>query len=344
MFHVSDFWNLREFIAKLNNKLSNLFDGKYSSLREVPAEFPPKGHIHSVASESEPGFMSAEDYKNFSNFYNTAPGLINGEGFFWKGDQDKTPINVNGYAMLYCNKLGYHMQKWSSLALRDFEGPYIHLFHQNVIYFDCEFTVASGDNTHIVNTEDFVLNLYIELTDIERYVMRVGKQIERYLASFHTLPYIDIPLALVFPYLGEWAGNVKFGSLRINDYRGDRVEDYVNLTAFSNTGDFGNYSSDIITSDENLKNDILNENFSSRFLSYYFAGGDSLEIYSSTMYRSLFNNQDFFQHYLGTTTQNKILIQRELTGDTVYFRTVYINGFLRLFPDNSTFGCIFYSL
>lgn len=69
MFAIKDLTNPREFIAKLNSKLSNLFDGKYSSLSGVPTEFPPEEHIHSVVTNLQNGFISVDELKYFFDFF-----------------------------------------------------------------------------------------------------------------------------------------------------------------------------------------------------------------------------------------------------------------------------------
>lgn len=347
MFQVSDFINLREFIAKLNSKLSNLFDGKYSSLSEIPTEFPPEGHTHDIVTETEPGFISSFDFDFFKNSCTPTPFIHNEEGYAWIGNAFYTPINLNGYAALCCNKLSYNVKKYSCRALATFEGPYISLFHQNIIYLDAEFTFGLGNHFHLTNNEDFVLNLYLELTDIQRYLLQFGKQLDRYLSSLSELPYIDIPLTILFQYMGEWTGNVRLGELRINDYRAE--EDYCNTTTYSEAVGvdnevFLNGKLDLTSTDEHLFADITQGNFSQNFMRYYFSNSNSLPMFAMNRYCLQFGNQDFYQILGGE--QNKILIYRESVANSLQFRTVTINGFLRLTPnaDPVLDGCRFYSL
>lgn len=54
MFQVSDLINKHEFVAKLNKIFS--FDGKYSSLTDIPTTFPPEEHSHNIATTKD-GFV-----------------------------------------------------------------------------------------------------------------------------------------------------------------------------------------------------------------------------------------------------------------------------------------------
>lgn len=341
MFHIYDFWNIKEFIKKLNSiKKEDFFDGKYTSLVGVPMLFTPKKHTHQLVSEVEPGFISSDDYKKISCNTNIIPSIFEKEGYSWKGDCDNAPLNVVGYSALYCNKLGFDIKKWSSSNLGKGEGPYVHLFHKNIIYLDCNFFIEENAY-HIESHTDFVLNFHLELTDVERHILSVGKQLEYYLGSLKNLPYIDIPLTIVFQNFGEWSGNVCLGNLILNDYRGD--EDYCNTTSYSGNSedkDFQNGRNDI-TEEECLKSDINKGNFWDLFISEYFLKENSLPIYSENIHYLAFRNQDFYQKSAGY--YNKILISRE--AEYLNLRSVYIDGFLRLMPsDSRPEGCRFYSL
>lgn len=65
MFSIRDFINIREFIAKLNDKMPVLFDGKYTSLTDIPDDFPPAEHTHSLASAQNDGCLLSDDLKEF---------------------------------------------------------------------------------------------------------------------------------------------------------------------------------------------------------------------------------------------------------------------------------------
>lgn len=343
MFNIKDFVSPRQFIAKLNKLFS--FDGKYSSLTDIPNSFPPEEHTHTIVSETGPGFISKSDYDHFCNTYTPTPFIHSELGYAWKGDSNYTPINVNGYAALYCNKLGYNIKQWSTRELNRSLGPYVSLFNHNIIYLTPEFTMGSGDHSHLSGTDSFVLNLYLELTDIQRYLLQLGKQLDRYLSSLNELPYIDIPLSIVFQYLGEWNGVVSLGKLIINNFRDD--EDYCNTTTYPSgigNDDFLNNNPDIVSFDEHLWSDVSNGNFSNLFFGHYFGNTSFLQMFAMNKYCLKFQNQDFYIKQGGL--QNKTLIEQEPTGNPDCFRSICINGFLRLSPnkDPNLEGCLFFSL
>ena len=81
MFHISDFWNIREFIVKLNKIFS--FDGKFSSLEDIPAKFKPEEHTHPEVTINSPsgntGFISKETYEKLAEsctFFRSKDGVL----------------------------------------------------------------------------------------------------------------------------------------------------------------------------------------------------------------------------------------------------------------------------
>lgn len=81
MFHISDFWNIHEFIVKLNKIFS--FDGKFSSLEDIPAKFKPEGHTHPEVTINSPsgntGFISKETYEELAEsctFFRREDGVL----------------------------------------------------------------------------------------------------------------------------------------------------------------------------------------------------------------------------------------------------------------------------
>ena len=101
MFDVSNLINKREFIKKLNDKTLNLFDGKYSSLTEVPTEFPPEEHTHELVSSENVGFVDSQTVNVLKNGIKNVEPNVN---YQWLGFLNESVVCLRGIIPYFVEK------------------------------------------------------------------------------------------------------------------------------------------------------------------------------------------------------------------------------------------------
>lgn len=139
MFQISDFINKHEFVAKLNKLIS--FDGKYSSLKDIPTAFPPKEHSHSVVNEnSEPnslGFISNETYQQLKK--NLEVFAID-SSYIWNSWNSFEKVNLLGVIPFFSEKISANIYYQEILCTAQEQDINIDPFKNNVIdiFFDSQ--------------------------------------------------------------------------------------------------------------------------------------------------------------------------------------------------------------
>lgn len=101
MFDVSNLINKREFIKKLNDKTLNLFDGKYSSLTEIPTEFPPEEHTHELVSSENVGFVDSQTVNVLKNGIKNVEPNVN---YQWLGFSNESVVCLRGIIPYFVEK------------------------------------------------------------------------------------------------------------------------------------------------------------------------------------------------------------------------------------------------
>lgn len=163
MFGIKDFVNPYEFIKKLNDKISNLFDGKYSSLTEIPTEFPPEDHTHKLVSELNDGFVSVEMLNKLLNniskedrrtvisyVFNSLTNLLNIQRpqVIWDSNTPSiTPIVASDFQELLFCKYQYkcHNVRFDATTNDVVQVP-VYLYTNNIIDLTNENCLGNGDN------------------------------------------------------------------------------------------------------------------------------------------------------------------------------------------------------
>lgn len=133
MFKITDFILKREFIAKLNNKLSNLFefDGKYSSLSDIPVKFKPAKHTHTIIDEtSESGSAGFIDYKTINNLKSHIKECEPNSDYIWGDFSAQNNVNILGIIPFFTGKIPagiiYQNAIWDSQEVNVNIDPFKH--------------------------------------------------------------------------------------------------------------------------------------------------------------------------------------------------------------------------
>ena len=319
MFAIKDLTNPREFIAKLNSKLSNFFDGKYSSLSGVPTEFPPEEHAHDIVPNSALGFLDANSFLNLHQTCCSTPTIA--DGWFYNFH---SAINLYGYANLYCTKLGYDFNRYSEKALNHIVPVDLHLFSHNVVVLN--YGSSSPGR----------LSFALDMSEIEAFHFGADVQFQRYLEQYYlsglNLPPIYVPITIIIPNINiiEREEGILWGTLSFNSIKlpGAYKEYYFNVYGFD-------------TEKESLR--FQTEWCPNSYINYYF--GDATEIQIGTYDKYVLRNRGYDFHKETTIKDiHTTLLTVDKSYDNIFddylIRTIHINGYLKLTKG----ACTFYSL
>ena len=187
MFKIADLINKHEFIAKLNNRLSNLFDGKFSSLKEVPNEFTPVKHSHEIVTEkSEEGSIGFIDYNTLNSLKETFQPNAN---YVWQVVDTESNVNLRGVVSYFADKINsdflYQTTSWNSREVAITINPFKH----NVIY------ATVGSNLPLIE-----LSLVMqELSDFYDWHNLETRNLKEYIMQFDATLVIPITFKIELP-------------------------------------------------------------------------------------------------------------------------------------------------
>lgn len=202
MFYIYDYINKSEFVKKLKQ----IFDGKYSSLKNIPSEFKPISHQHDCVdfSSSNSGFVSSDTLKELSEKVSEKfifPSEREAENRFMYEDMfiehtmwyrnvepSKAHPSTKDFVNLLRNKYEYKISE--ARFLNNIQNIYpLFLFSHNVFYFG---DYCSAENDGEISECSFSLEASEEIfLDYDNYV---------YLSQYPTVAIdpLFIPITFVF--------------------------------------------------------------------------------------------------------------------------------------------------